>query len=158
MGTIHEKLLTHKNKLRFKENGQLKEIKNKFILAMDDNFNTPLGLAAISDLIKITNKNIDNLEFVSQARDLWIELAKIFGLDYRRRDIIIDVQPLNISARMLDASVTVISKETIELCKKRDEAREQRDFKEADKIRNELEKKGFIVEDTQEGTRIRSKL
>jgi cysteinyl-tRNA synthetase len=157
MGRIHEKLSTQKNKLKSKENNQLKEIKNKFISVMDEDFNTPLGLAAISDLVKITNKNIDNLEFISQAKDLWIELAKIFGLDYSRRDIIVDVQSLNISARTLDVSVVVISEESMELCKKRDEARKKGKFEEADKIRKELEKKGFIVEDTIEGTKIREK-
>jgi cysteinyl-tRNA synthetase len=38
------------------------------------------------------------------------------------------------------------------LIKERDEARERRDFKAADRIRQELSAKGIILEDTKEGT------
>ena len=41
------------------------------------------------------------------------------------------------------------------LIEQRDDARIKKDWKKSDEIREELLKKGFIVEDTKEGTRIK---
>jgi cysteinyl-tRNA synthetase len=120
-------------------------IKNSFIGAMDDDFNMPEGLACIFDLVSTTNKNIDDTEFVATARDLLSELTGIFGLDLKK-----------ISGSNLPASVTVFNIE--ELIEKRNKARKNGDFKEADSIRKELEDNGIILEDTKEGTIWRRKL
>jgi cysteinyl-tRNA synthetase len=137
-------------KLKDKKSGgksikDLEAIKNKFIGAMDDDFNMPEGLACIFDLVSTTNKNIDDTEFVATARDLLSELTGIFGLDLKK-----------ISGSNLPASVTVFNIE--ELIEKRNKARKNGDFKEADSIRKELEDNGIILEDTKEGTTWRRKL
>jgi len=116
---------------RFKE---VEEIKNKFIEAMDDDFNTPEGLAAIFELINLANKNIDNLNFIGEAKNLLFELKDILGLDLKK----------GIGYKELPASITI-------LIDKRNEARKKGDFQEADKIRKELEKEGIILEDTKDG-------
>jgi cysteinyl-tRNA synthetase len=46
-----------------------------------------------------------------------------------------------------------LSKHLKELIKKRENARKAKDWKLADKIRDELKKKGVIIEDTEEGTK-----
>jgi len=124
----------------------LEAIKNKFIQAMDDDFNMPEGLACIFGLVSATNKNIDDTEFVATARDLLFEFAGIFGLDLKKR----------IDSSNLPTSVTVFNIE--ELIEKRNKARKNGDFKESDSIRKELEEKGIILEDTKEGTVWRRKL
>jgi len=153
MGKIDEKLSSQRNELKLTGIDQIKEIKNKFLSAMDNDFNTPEALATISDLIKITNKNIDDLKFISESRSLWVELAKILGLDYTRKDVIVDVSsPIPISSKVLSPKISVLSKE-------RDKARKRGDFKEADRIRKELEEQGFILEDGKDGkTTLRKKL
>jgi cysteinyl-tRNA synthetase len=48
-----------------------------------------------------------------------------------------------------------IPKEILELVKKRDELRKKGKFEDADKIREELKRMGYILEDTKEGTKIK---
>ena len=62
----------------------------------------------------------------------------------------------------IDKVLGILSDKTIELdddvkslIEQRDEARIKKDWKKSDEIREELLKKGFIVEDTKEGTRIK---
>ena len=64
----------------------------------------------------------------------------------------------------IDKVLGILSDKTIELdddvsslIEQRDEARIKKDWKKSDEIREELLKKGFIVEDTKEGTRIKRK-
>jgi len=116
---------------KFKE---IEEIKNKFIVAMDDDFNTSQGAAAIFELVNVTNKNIDDLDFITSAKNLLFELKDIFGLSLAK----------GISSKDLPAGINV-------LIDKRNEARKMGDFKEADRIRKELEEKGIILEDTKDG-------
>jgi len=120
---------------------ELEDVKDKFIKAMDDDFNTPQALAAIFDLVNIANKHIDDQNFIYYAALILKELANIFGVDLEKRIVSEDLQ----------ASVNV-------LINQRNEARKNRDFKRSDEIRKELEDKGIILEDTKDGTTWRRKL
>jgi len=113
---------------------EIEELRNKFKEAMDDDFNTPQALASIFELVNAANKNIGDLNFTSSAKDLLFELKDIFSLDLNKR----------ISMEDLPATITV-------LIERRNDARKNGDFQEADKIRRELEEKGIILEDTKEG-------
>ena len=42
-----------------------------------------------------------------------------------------------------------------ELIKEREKARKEKDFEKADKIREEIKNKGYNIEDTKEGSRIK---
>jgi len=120
------------------EQGKLKEIeeiRNKFIVAMDDDFNTPGGLAAIFDLVNLANKHIEDLKFILSAKNLLWELKEVFALDLKER-IGVSVLPMNI---------TVLAEE-------RNEARKNRDFKKADEKRKEIEEKGYELLDRKDGT------
>jgi len=136
----------HDYKLTSKQFEEIDNIKEQFIKAMDDNFDTPGGRARIFDLVKMGNENIDDIDFISQARKLLLELTSIFGLD------------LKTYSRTITTYVKVIDKDVDELIKRRNEARKKRDFEEADNIRKELETKGIILEDTKDGTTWRGKL
>ena len=120
---------------------ELEDAKDKFIKAMDDDFNTPQALAAIFDLVNIINKNIDNQDFIYYAALILKELTGIFGIDLRKETCPKD----------LKASVDALIKERID-------ARKNRNFKRSDEIRKELEAKGIILEDTKGGTIWRRKL
>ncbi len=125
---------------------ELEAVKNKFISAMDDDFNTPQGLAAIFELVSITNKNMDNQEFVSASREILSELTKLFGLGVSAS---VNVGALSLKLELPNVEV---------LIKEREEARKNKDFKKSDEIRKELEDKGIILEDTKDGTAWRKKL
>ena len=128
---------------KFKE---IEEIKNKFIEAMDDDFNMPQGLACLFELVNLTNKNIDDLDFVASAKNLLFELEDIFGLDLKKR---IYSEEITSGAKIINIP---------KLIDKRNTARKKGDFKEADDIRKELEEKGIILEDTKDGTTWRRRL
>ena len=116
-------------------NKEIEGLKNKFTEVMDDDFNMPQGLAVIFELINVTNKNIDNPGFASSAKRLLLELSGVFGLEPEKKAGFKD----------LPSSVMV-------LLKKRDDARGQGNFKEADNIRKALDQQGIILEDTKDGT------
>jgi cysteinyl-tRNA synthetase len=127
-----------------KKENDIEAIKVKFIKSMDDDFNTPQALASIFDLVNLANKNIDDSNLVHKVQDVIRGLLDIFGLS------------LKMNQSLKDEIET--DEEIMVKIKQRDEARKDKDFKLADKIRRELEGKGFIVEDTEEGTKIRRKL
>ncbi|MDP2911285.1 MAG: cysteine--tRNA ligase [Candidatus Omnitrophota bacterium] len=111
----------------------------KFESAMDDDFNTAEALAVLFDLVTYINKHE-----AYQAKDFLLELGKTLGLFETRKD----------AARGADSSKKAEIENLINL---RNTARKNKDFKEADKIRKELEEKGIILEDTKDGTTWRVK-
>ncbi len=123
------------------------EIKNKFIEAMDDDFNTPQGLATIYNLVHLMNKNIEDPNFISEAKSLLFELTDIF---------VVDLTKTKTYSAAITSDAVIVDVE--ELIKKRIDAKKNRDFAEADEIRKNLEAKGIILEDTKDGTTWRRKL
>ncbi len=113
----------------------IKELKQKFIEAMDDDFNTPEALAAIFGLISLGNTLLME-GGVSSAKTIKSNLytfCAILGISFEQAQIILE-------------------EEERKLLKEREEARKAKDFKKADSIRKELGKKGVILEDTKDGT------
>jgi len=132
---IATKLSAKRYTLKAKKINELDGIKNKFIAAMDDDFNAPQALACIFELVNITNKNIDNADFIYNAKNLLQELLDILGMTLAR-----DQKIENFSDDQVKAKIH-----------ERDTARENKDYNRADKIRKELEEKGIILEDAKGG-------
>jgi cysteinyl-tRNA synthetase len=118
---------------------KVKETKKKFEESMDDDFNMPLALAAIFDLINETNKAIDakkvSRENLDEVYELIMGFDKVLGV--------------------LEHEKGELPKELMDLIFKRESYRRVGDFKNADRIRDELRKKGIIVEDSPQGPRWR---
>jgi len=112
---------------------RLERFRSKFEEAMDDDFNMPLALSCLFDLVNFTNKNIDNAGISLESEKILLELANIFGLNLRARD------------KNLPKTVEVLIRE-------RDEARVKKDYKRSDDIRKKLSGMGVILEDTKDGT------
>lgn len=104
----------------------LNKYKEKYIEKMDDDFNTADAITAIFDLIKDTNTNItidSSKELAQKALELIRELGAPLG--------------------MFQKSTKGNLEEEIEaLIAKRQQARKDRDFTLADKIRDELKDRG----------------
>jgi cysteinyl-tRNA synthetase len=103
--------------------------------AMDDDFDTPAALAYIFELARDANVALDE-ERAADAAPLFAtvrELAGALGLELR------DDEP------SADAEIDV-------LVAQRDEARARKDWAEADRLRDEISARGFVIEDTPRGT------
>jgi cysteinyl-tRNA synthetase len=111
----------------------------QFEEVMDDDFNTAQALGIIFELVSFINKNIESIKKIGHAKKTLIDLGKVLGLFE--------------GGKISDSSEESSGKAEIEnLINLRIAARKNKDFKEADKIRKELEEKGIILEDTKDRT------
>ncbi len=110
--------------------------REQFITAMDDDLNTADGLSAVFELVKdintkILDKNISK-KICMSAAEIFDELCGVLGILYNRK------------SNDLDAEIEA-------LIAKRQEARANKDWAAADKIRDDLKSKGIILKDTPQG-------
>lgn len=115
---------------------ELDKRREQFIAAMDDDLNTADGLAAIFELTKDINTKILDRDVskavCEHAAKLYDELCDVLGILYNRKE------------NTLDGDIEA-------LVEKRQEARKNKDWATADKIRDELKAKGIILKDTPQG-------
>lgn len=106
-----------------------------FINAMDNDFNTPLALSIIFDLIKQVNRDINNSNIskksLMEVKILIEELCGILGLNLENKTIEDDLSP-----ELLDLLLEV-----------RDRLREKKDWEISDMIRSRLRDLDIIIED-----------
>ncbi|MGO2695903.1 cysteine--tRNA ligase [Bavariicoccus seileri] len=115
-----------------------KSYKEGFIVAMDDDFNTPNAIAKMIELSKAINNYLDDEtgqeEIVSAGLNLLTTFLGILGIH--------DLVP----KQLLDEDIQ-------QLIDDRLAARKAKDFARSDAIRDELKEQGIILEDTAQGTR-----
>lgn len=103
-----------------------------FLLAMDDDFNTPQALAALFDLIRDLNVSLtqDSLDKkgIERLKELFKEIDSVLSI--------------------VPAKQEKIPTEVSELVEKREGLREDKNYEEADKIRAQIEELGYEIEDT----------
>jgi cysteinyl-tRNA synthetase len=116
---------------------------------MDDDFNTPKALALIFDEIRSFNRALDagKLESLEARRLALRAMFDVLGL--------LPVSTENYFKRKKNRWLAQegLSEEKIkQWIGERDQARKAKNWKEADRIRGELQKKGILLEDTPGGT------
>ncbi len=114
----------------------LESYRNKFIEAMDDDFNTAQAMATLFDLARDINRASDEGFNVERAKEALSELAGVLGLTLKLPE-----KPA------LDAEPFI---ELLVSTRKR--LREARQFQLADEIRDKLRELGIALEDTPKGT------
>ena len=111
--------------------------KQKFEASMDDDFNTADAIAAVFEIVRISNSTVNEtstLSYIKHILSVLSKLCDVLGIKTERKEVILD--------------------EDIEkLIESRTEARKNKDFKRADEIRNELLELGIVLEDTREGVK-----
>ncbi len=109
----------------------------KFEAAMDDDFNTADAITAIFELVRFANTEAgeeSSAAFLEALNGELEELCGILGLKTEARE------------EQLDSEIEALIAE-------RQAARKNRDFAKADAIRDRLQEKGIILEDTREGVK-----
>ncbi len=136
----------------------LSSFKEKFISAMDDDFNTALALGHIFELIKEVNKFLDrkptgskDIELLLLTRQLLSETGNVLNIFNRT--------PYEWNVSLMKLKGIDLTEEEIEVkIKQRNDARQRKDWELADLIRKELEEKGIILEDKKDRTNWKIKI
>lgn len=128
----------------------VQEARRKFEEAMDDDFNTALGIAVLFEISKEINNYINQRDFylgkqqvkvISECQKLFDQLGKevlgIFDLDAGNQ-----VGDSGLEEFLIELLIDV-----------RQQARSKKDWNTADYIRDRLAEKGIILEDTPQGCR-----
>ena len=113
--------------------------KDKFIEAMEDDLNTGEALGAVFELVKDINTNVNDgvqsKALVEYAIKVFDELMDVLGLLYNRK-----------ASSSLDDEIEA-------LIQQRNDARKNKNWAEADRIRDELKAQGIVLEDTPQGVK-----
>lgn len=139
----------------------LETFPEKFQEAMDDDFNTPRALSHVFDLVRTLNQWMDSFKgdlpestpaVIAKAQGCFSLVSSTLGILSRT------VGTFRAEKEGLLLSQLGIARDEIEvLITKRSIARKNKDFSEADRIRNELLERGIQLLDTPEGTKWRIK-
>ena len=104
-----------------------KIIEEKFFTAMNDDLNTPVAVAAIFELIKIFPTKASK-SLIEKTKNFFQLIQNVFG---------VSVFP----------EIKKIPLEILKLSEEREQKKQNKDFVAADKIRDEIEQKGFLLRD-----------
>lgn len=112
--------------------------REQFIDAMDDDLNTADAIASIFELVRDINTNVvgktPSKALVEGAISVFDELTGVLGLVYNRK------------TETLDSDIEA-------LIEARTNARKEKNWAEADRIRDQLKKMGIVLEDTAQGVK-----
>ena len=114
---------------------EVNKCKKAFEDAMDDDCNTANAITAVFELVKFSNSNLDeesSADILKFLADTIVTLCGVLGLDVEPKE------------ELLDSDIEKLIEERIA-------ARKNKNFARADEIRDELEVKGIILEDSRDG-------
>ena len=118
-----------------KKTVSLKKYQQEFKKAIENDLNIPKALSVLWKLIKDYNKNPSKFDS-KKVYALILDWDKVFGLNLK------------------EVGLFKLPKKITELVKKREEYRKKKDFKKADEIRQQVQKLGYLIEDTAKGPKI----
>ncbi|MGX7199535.1 cysteine--tRNA ligase [Enterococcus nangangensis] len=127
----------------FEENAEdlkvLEEYRQKFQVAMDDDFNAANGITVVYELARFLNQYIErekvSKEILNTGLEQFLETLGVFGITFQQ-------------AQLLDADIEALIAE-------RNQARKEKNFAKSDEIRDNLKAQGILLEDTPQGVRWR---
>jgi len=129
LNRIREGYIKHSNGIDEISDDEIKEYEENFLDAINDDLNMPVAMSVVWDVVKNQKKSF-------KLKNLLLKFDEILGLDLKNYTVKENKLPDEIQ----------------ELIIKRNEARDNKDWIESDKIRDILIDKGYNVKDSKEGT------
>ena len=125
------------------------QARERFLAAMDDDFNSAGAIGQVFDLIKTYNVLLDEYgPALAQDREaLETTQSVIEGFD----------SILGLFRDGFPAGVEQVPAEILEKLDERQKARKNKDFQRADELRDDIIAAGYVIEDTPQGPRVRKK-
>lgn len=111
----------------------------EFVDSMNDDLNTPEALSTLFKLAKLINSSTDVQDRTKYSSTMK-ELGMVLGLLNDSPDV------------FFQYGASLSDKEIEDQIKERNGARKAKDFKKADQIRDDLETKGILLDDSSDGT------
>ena len=118
---------------------KLKELKKNFCNALDNDLNTSLAITALYDVLKSDANGKTKLTAIADF------------------DVVLGLDLIENANKIGSANEEEIPDEIMALVKERAAARKNKDFTRADALRDEIQSKGYIIEETRQGTKITRK-
>ena len=128
-------LKEHKGKPAKIASEVLDKYKAEFLEAINDNLNTPLALGVLFSMVKNEDKSNDIYELAMQ-------FDRVFAVGLSRE---------------VEEEVVDIPEDIRALAELRWEAKKNKDWTNADKYRNEIQEKGYVILDSKDGYKIEKK-
>lgn len=123
-------------------NEELIQINTNFIEAMNEDFNTPVAIVEFNKLIKFASKlDVSNLTVVKEVNKLINDFGFVFGLNFAE------------VVKEKEESSSVPSN-VMELAKQRWEAKQNKNWAEADSLREQIKNLGYVIVDSKEGFKV----
>lgn len=142
----------------------IRGMRKEFILAMDDDFNSPKAIGQLFDFVAAANglvagKTIsaEDAKPVEEVRDLIIELVGVFGIDLDAADAAGSAYPTEVVglAKELAGFEGSDAEEAVQaLLDARAKARSEKNWSLADAVRDRMADLGFTIMDTPQGARV----
>lgn len=106
---------------------------------MDNDLNTADAITVLFDLVKFANSKIDakNSKYlIEKTLDYFNEFEEVLGLENRKK-----------------SKANIDEKQILELIELRNQAKINKNYKEADEIRDQLKDLGVSIKDTRDGVK-----
>jgi cysteinyl-tRNA synthetase len=133
------------------------DLKSRFIRVMDDDLNTAAALGLLFDKVHELNRLVDSSPFngdlrsyLQRERAALLECALSLGLFWD--------QPCQLLGELTKSPGEIDAGEIESMIRQRHRARKERDWARADSIREDLSRRGIIVEDGPKGTKWRLRI
>jgi cysteinyl-tRNA synthetase len=131
---------------------EVKALREKFLAAMDDDFNTAIAIATLFDFVRVVNKFVD--QHALESKKSAAELATLDAMMLVLRELTgtLGLFLKEPAAQAGGADEAIVGKLMDLIIEIRANARKSKDFATADLVRNKLTEAGIVLEDRPDGT------
>ena len=131
---------------------EVKSLRNTFLAAMDDDFNTAIAMATLFDFVRVVNRFIDQQGLEKQSQPEAVSQLDAMMLVLRELTGTLGLFAKEPPTRVGGADDGLLGKLMELIIEIRARARAGKDFATADLVRNKLTEAGVVLEDRADGT------